>query len=241
MGDVLNLCVKGCGFYGRAQNRNMCSKCYKDFIMEEIISKSLSNIHLSSDTTSITTLTFNDTNENDAITNSLSDQFKDLKITKNRCNDCNKKVGLTGFSCRCGNLYCGHHRLPEAHACTYDFKGAARQNLKLPLCFKDFILEEIICESLSNIHLSSNTTSIIAPISTTDENDAITNSLCDQFKSLKVTTNRCKYCNKKVGLTGFTCRCGNLYCGCHRLPETHACTYDFKGAARQNFELTLIC
>ncbi|KAM6591729.1 zinc finger A20 and AN1 domain-containing stress-associated protein 1-like [Cannabis sativa] len=108
-------------------------------------------------------------------------------------------------------------------------------------CFKDFILEEIICESLSNIHLSSNTTSIIAPISTTDENDAITNSLCDQFKSLKVTTNRCKYCNKKVGLTGFTCRCGNLYCGCHRLPETHACTYDFKGAARQNFELTLIC
>ncbi|KAF4397530.1 hypothetical protein G4B88_027270 [Cannabis sativa] len=37
MDDAFNLCVKGCGFYGRVENRNMCSKCYKDFIMEEII------------------------------------------------------------------------------------------------------------------------------------------------------------------------------------------------------------
>ncbi|KAF4367725.1 hypothetical protein F8388_010262 [Cannabis sativa] len=101
MDDAFNLCVKGCGFYGRVENRNMCSKCYKDFIMEEIICKSLSNIHLSNNITSITTPTFNTTDENDAITNSLCDQFNDLKITKNRCKDCNKKVGLTGFSCRC--------------------------------------------------------------------------------------------------------------------------------------------
>ncbi|XP_060959437.1 zinc finger A20 and AN1 domain-containing stress-associated protein 1-like [Cannabis sativa] len=137
MDDAFNLCVKGCGFYGRVENRNMCSKCYKDFIMEEIICKSLSNIHLSNNITSITTPTFNTTDENDAITNSLCDQFNDLKITKNRCKDCNKKVGLTGFSCRCGNLYCGCHRLPETHTCTYDFKSAARQNLKLTLICAD--------------------------------------------------------------------------------------------------------
>ncbi|XP_062075400.1 zinc finger A20 and AN1 domain-containing stress-associated protein 1-like [Humulus lupulus] len=49
----------------------------------------------------------------------------------NKCKDCNKKVGVTGFSCRCGNVYCSRHRLPEEHACTYDFKAAARENLKL--------------------------------------------------------------------------------------------------------------
>ncbi|KAF4378157.1 hypothetical protein F8388_009031 [Cannabis sativa] len=119
MADEPNLCVKGCGFYGRAEDRNMCSKCYNEFLKNEIISKSISKIH-------------SDEND-DAISESLCDQLKDLKITTNRCKDCNKKVGLTGFSCRCGNVYCSRHRLPEQHACTYDFKGAARKNLKLPL------------------------------------------------------------------------------------------------------------
>ncbi|EDL06856.1 zinc finger, AN1-type domain 6, isoform CRA_d, partial [Mus musculus] len=29
------------------------------------------------------------------------------KQKKNRCFMCRKKVGLTGFECRCGNVYCG--------------------------------------------------------------------------------------------------------------------------------------
>ncbi|EES03677.2 hypothetical protein SORBI_3003G307500 [Sorghum bicolor] len=43
-----------------------------------------------------------------------------------RCAACCKKVGLTGFVCRCGNTFCGSHRYAEEHGCSFDFKGASR-------------------------------------------------------------------------------------------------------------------
>ncbi|CAL9052194.1 unnamed protein product, partial [Musa banksii] len=39
--------------------------------------------------------------------------------------------------------------------------------------------------------------------------------------------NRCSYCKKRVGLTGFTCRCGNLFCAAHRYSDKHACSFDY--------------
>ncbi|KAF8780998.1 hypothetical protein HU200_000966 [Digitaria exilis] len=46
--------------------------------------------------------------------------------TANRCSSCRKRVGLTGFRCRCGELFCGAHRYSDRHGCSYDYKGAAR-------------------------------------------------------------------------------------------------------------------
>ena len=39
------------------------------------------------------------------------------------------QIGLTGFKCRCGYVFCGSHRLAEAHACDFDYKTAGRDNL----------------------------------------------------------------------------------------------------------------
>ncbi|KAG2325086.1 hypothetical protein Bca52824_007814 [Brassica carinata] len=47
----------------------------------------------------------------------------------NRCTTCRKRVGLTGFKCRCGTTFCGAHRYPEAHGCTFDFKSAGREEI----------------------------------------------------------------------------------------------------------------
>jgi predicted nucleic acid binding AN1-type Zn finger protein len=46
-----------------------------------------------------------------------------------RCNQCRKKVGLTGFKCKCGLLFCGQHRYAEAHDCGFDYKTAQREKL----------------------------------------------------------------------------------------------------------------
>lgn len=46
-------------------------------------------------------------------------------------------------------------------------------------------------------------------------------------------TNRCSSCQKKVGLTGFRCRCGDLFCGRHRYSDTHDCSFDYKAAGRE--------
>lgn len=49
---------------------------------------------------------------------------------KNRCFMCRKKVGLTGFGCRCGNLFCGIHRYSDKHDCPYDYKADAAAKIR---------------------------------------------------------------------------------------------------------------
>jgi hypothetical protein len=41
-----------------------------------------------------------------------SGQVEEAKICKpaNRCTQCSRKVGLTGFGCRCGGTFCSAHR-----------------------------------------------------------------------------------------------------------------------------------
>uniref|UniRef100_A0A7N4PJ51 Zinc finger AN1-type containing 5 n=1 Tax=Sarcophilus harrisii TaxID=9305 RepID=A0A7N4PJ51_SARHA len=52
------------------------------------------------------------------------------KPKKNRCFACRKKVGLTGFDCRCGNLFCAMHRYSEKHSCPFDYKAEAAEKIR---------------------------------------------------------------------------------------------------------------
>ncbi|GAU12680.1 hypothetical protein TSUD_121720 [Trifolium subterraneum] len=60
---------------------------------------------------------------------SLLDQttFSEVKRVVSRCSGCRKKVGLTGFRCRCGDLFCSEHRYSDRHDCSYDYKAAGRE------------------------------------------------------------------------------------------------------------------
>ncbi|XP_064184827.1 AN1-type zinc finger protein 5-like isoform X2 [Anguilla rostrata] len=58
------------------------------------------------------------------------DQTPDKNKKKNRCFSCRKKVGLTGFDCRCGNLFCAVHRYSDKHDCPFDYRGAAAARLR---------------------------------------------------------------------------------------------------------------
>lgn len=66
-------------------------------------------------------------------TTSADDQDKSpgkSKPKKNRCFTCRKKVGLTGFDCRCGNVFCGMHRYSDIHKCTFDYKADAAEKIR---------------------------------------------------------------------------------------------------------------
>ncbi|CAL8349296.1 AN1-type zinc finger protein 5 [Gadus morhua] len=65
-----------------------------------------------------------------AQTSSDGDQTPDKNKKKNRCFSCRKKVGLTGFDCRCGNLFCAIHRYSDKHDCPYDYRGAAAARIR---------------------------------------------------------------------------------------------------------------
>ncbi|KAK8914519.1 Zinc finger AN1 domain-containing stress-associated protein 15 [Platanthera zijinensis] len=46
-----------------------------------------------------------------------------------RCSSCMKRVGLTGFRCRCGDLFCSRHRYSDTHNCSFDYKSAGREEI----------------------------------------------------------------------------------------------------------------
>ncbi|XP_074588466.1 zinc finger AN1 domain-containing stress-associated protein 15-like [Curcuma longa] len=46
-----------------------------------------------------------------------------------RCLICRKRVGLTCFRCRCGDLFCSLHRHSDAHDCSFDYKAAGREQI----------------------------------------------------------------------------------------------------------------
>jgi len=51
------------------------------------------------------------------------------KKKKSRCLCCKKKLGLTGFTCRCGGLFCGIHRYSDKHDCSFDYKAMGEKEI----------------------------------------------------------------------------------------------------------------
>lgn len=55
---------------------------------------------------------------------------EEKKKKKNKCGVCKKKVGLTGFTCRCDGLFCSIHRYSDKHECSYDYKELGAEEIR---------------------------------------------------------------------------------------------------------------
>eukprot|EP00887_Chlorella_sp_A99_P001069 scaffold14.g1069.t1 len=54
---------------------------------------------------------------------------KPVQQNRSRCFCCKKKVGLLGFECRCGYVFCAGHRHAADHACAFDYQTMDRDRL----------------------------------------------------------------------------------------------------------------
>jgi len=127
------LCINNCGFFGSSMTNNMCSKCYRDFIklMEgPVVEKKVITV-ASSSAAPMETAKQDDVPAaaaTEAVTEKQAEQ-EPPKPPSNRCLTCRKKVGLTGFLCRCGGTFCSMHRYTDSHQCTFDYKKVAREQI----------------------------------------------------------------------------------------------------------------
>ncbi|XP_047258308.1 zinc finger A20 and AN1 domain-containing stress-associated protein 8-like [Capsicum annuum] len=46
-----------------------------------------------------------------------------------KCTTCRKRVGLTEFSCKCGDLFCIVHHYSDKHNCPFDYRNAGQNAL----------------------------------------------------------------------------------------------------------------
>ena len=56
---------------------------------------------------------------------------QEKKSNKPRCHQCNKKLKMIQFTCKCNHTFCVIHQNPHSHNCSFNNKKLCQEAIKL--------------------------------------------------------------------------------------------------------------
>ncbi|XP_007432175.1 AN1-type zinc finger protein 6 isoform X1 [Python bivittatus] len=257
--QVPMLCSTGCGFYGNPRTNGMCSVCYKEHLQRQ----NGSNGRISPSATSVNSLTESlpvqctDGSIQDVpsaldstptqlspVSSPSSLLAESVATCEVESTDIVDKTGLEGEDVQeptsvdlaetisidsTGDEFSmDNSDLPDTTRgseteCDYD--GSLDNNVDGP----DF-LDESSKAKMKSRDTDLTLTTVASASDSAEPSSEEQGKLLDKPKQKKT---RCFMCRKKVGLTGFECRCGNVYCAVHRYSDVHSCSYNYKADAAE--------
>lgn len=246
------LCTRGCGFYGNPAFDGMCSKCYKDALKRS--QHNPSPPLLSPVPTSLASLETSSEGTNSALGVSLSLSPKSSQVSVKTA-----RSTLSGTSASASSSNSFQSASEEVKKGASAEAGRTVSSKDCAACASS--QTEVKTTSQAETSVLSHTTSsqsvetgattvpTVAKASAKTSEQASGTSVdvhtaaaaaaassspaSPAESEKKPKKNRCHVCKKKVGLTGFECRCGGLYCGLHRYSDKHDCTFDYKVLAQE--------
>lgn len=125
------LCANSCGFFGNPTTNNLCSKCHCEYLLKQS-KESSGSAAVAEDTKDVGAVDGSSHAKETPVAATANgvEQVAALENQEmrpvNRCGFCRKRVGLTGFKCKCGETFCSVHRYSEKHDCVFNYKSTGR-------------------------------------------------------------------------------------------------------------------